>query len=77
MCPDLSLFPLFLEAAIAAFSILGGIMATASGSLAAIAAYRPAWTKWALADAVNRGIAAGFIAGLVPAAGALIMAVNR
>lgn len=75
MCPEVSLLPTFLAAAIAAFSVLGGIMAAISGFLAA-RAYWPGQMLSGLTDAINQGIALGFTAGALPAAAILILSVT-
>ncbi|MDX6652409.1 MAG: hypothetical protein QOG09_1863 [Solirubrobacterales bacterium] len=61
-----------LNAAIAGFAVLGGIMATFSGSLAATA-YWTGKSREELADSVNEGIALGFTLGAPAAMFALIL----
>ncbi len=60
----------FLEAAVAAFSVLGGTMAYWSGYAAAAAQHRPAEV---LSHQINLGIAEGFRWGSLGALMALII----
>lgn len=61
-----------LEAAVAAFSVLGGVMAYFSGYLAAqaLAQRQP---PHAVAERINEGIGEGFTWGSAPALAALII----
>jgi hypothetical protein len=58
-----------VNAAIAALSILGGFMAFTSGLLAAVGLVTGQSDSW-ITRQFNHAIGAGFIIGLLPAAGA-------
>lgn len=64
----------FLEAAVAAFSVLGGVMAYASG-FAAAQALRQEMPSDVVAHRINEGIGSGFTSGSVAAVCALIIMV--
>jgi hypothetical protein len=64
----------FLEATVAAFSVLGGVMAYRSGFSAA-QALAFGLPPDVLANQINEGIALGFLWGSPPAMGALIIMV--
>lgn len=72
MLIDALLISAFLDAAIAAFSVLGGIMAAYSGLRAAVF-YLPARTVEGLGDEINKGIAIGFVLGTLPALMAAVL----
>lgn len=64
----------FLDAIIAAFAVLGGTMAYYSG-MSAVQAQAAGAHGQALADAINEGIADGFVLGVLFSVTALIIAV--
>ncbi|MDX6652910.1 MAG: hypothetical protein QOJ38_1691 [Solirubrobacterales bacterium] len=72
----LTALPLLLESAIAAFAILGGFMAAASGFLASQASWseQPAAT---ISAEVNRGLALGFDWGALGALMALMIVMSQ
>lgn len=69
---EASLISTLLGAAVAAFSVLGGVMALVSGYRAADH-YLPAEDVDGLGDEINIGIALGFVYGMYPAALAMIV----
>jgi hypothetical protein len=64
----------FVEGVVAGFSVLGGIMAYASGYLAA-QALALGMPPEAVAHQINLGIARGFLSGSPPSVAALIIMV--
>jgi len=72
---DATHLPTLLNATVAAFSVLGGVMAAVSGFLAADL-YRATGRPDGLGEQINRGIALGFSGGL-PLATLALMIVLR
>jgi hypothetical protein len=68
--------PKLLEALLATFAVVGGLMAVWSGSLAAEALVKRR-TPAKMAHQVNVGLALGFLVGAVPAVVAFMIVVGR